>query len=146
MSTTLTTTIQHVNHTTSRATIRQHSFLIDRAVTKGGFDLGPAGGEYMLMALGGCFTSHLLAAIRARETAMTNVNVAVSGTMDGAPERFIAFTLDVTADCQDAELGRKLVTIAERSCQVVNTIRPTAVVAISFNGVAIGSEPLTSLA
>jgi len=100
----------------------------------------------MLMALGGCFTSHLLAAIRARETAMTNVNVAVSGTMDGAPERFIAFTLDVTADCQDAELGRKLVTIAERSCQVVNTIRPTAVVAISFNGVAIGSEPLTSLA
>ena len=95
MSTTFTATIEHVHHTTSRATVRTHTFLVDRGVAKGGFDLGPAGGEYMLVSLGGCFTSHLLAAIRAREAPMTGVRVAVTGTLDGSPERFTGFTLDV---------------------------------------------------
>ena len=94
----------------------------------------------MLVSLGGCFTSHLLAAIRAREAAMTNIKVAVSGTLDGAPERFTSFTLDVTADCTDVELARKLITIAERSCQVLNTLRPVAAIAVSYDGVAIGSD------
>src|SRR6187399_3724600 len=97
MSTVFNATIQHVNHTTSRATVRTHTMLVDRGLAKGGHDLGPAGGEYQLVALGGCFTSHLLAAIRAREAAMTNVKVAVTGTLDGSPERFTAFTLDVKA-------------------------------------------------
>ena len=66
ISTTFNATIEHVTHTTSRATVRTHTFLVDRGVAKGGFDLGPAGREYMLVSLGGCFTSHLLAAIRAR--------------------------------------------------------------------------------
>ena len=77
MASTFKATIEHVNHTTSRAVVRSHTMLVDRGVAKGGFDLGPAGGEYQLVALGGCFTSHLLAAIRARETALTNVKVAV---------------------------------------------------------------------
>ena len=38
---------------------------------------------------------------------MTNVRVEVSGTMDGTPERFVAFTPDVFADSPDLELGRK---------------------------------------
>jgi hypothetical protein len=42
----------------------------------------------MLVSLSGCFTSHFLAAIRARDAAVTNVRVAVTGTLDGAPERF----------------------------------------------------------
>jgi len=50
----------------------------------------------MLVSLGGCFTSHFLAAIRAREAAVTNVRVAVTGTLDGTPERFTAFTMDVS--------------------------------------------------
>ena len=95
MSTTFKATIEHVTHTTSRATVRTHTFLVDRGVAKGGLDLGPAGGEYMLVSLGGCFTSHFLAAIRAREAAVTNVRVAVTGTLDGTPERFTAFTMDV---------------------------------------------------
>src|SRR6185295_8229358 len=108
MATTFTTTIEHVNHTTSRAVVRSHTALVDRGIAKGGFDLGPAGGEYQLIALGGCFTSHLLAAIRAREAAITNVKVAVTGTLDGTPERFTAFTVDVTADASDGDLVRKL--------------------------------------
>ena len=49
MSTTFKATIEHVNHTTSRATVRTHAFLVDRGVPKGGFDLGPAGAENMLV-------------------------------------------------------------------------------------------------
>src|SRR4051812_38974252 len=122
MSTTFRATIEHVNYTTSRAVVRSHSVIVDRGLAKGGLDLGPAGGEYQLVALGGCFTTHLMAAIRAREAAMTNVKVAVTGTLDGTPERFTGFTMDVTADCGDAELARKLITIASRACQVINTI------------------------
>src|ERR1700680_3115797 len=114
MTTTFKATIEHVTHTTSRATVRTHTFLVDRGVAKGGSDLGPAGGEYMLVSLGGCFTSHLLAAIRAREAAVTNVRVAVTGTLDGTPERFTAFTMDISAQCPDPDLGRKLITIDAR--------------------------------
>src|SRR5262245_35459478 len=137
MSTTFTATIEHVNHTTSRAVVRSHTSLVDRGVAKGGFDLGPAGGEYMLVALGGCFTSHLLAAIRAREADVTSVKVDVTGTLDGTPERFTAFTLDVSAQSQDAELARKLVTVAGRACQVVTTLRQTANVTIQCNGLPV---------
>src|SRR6266446_6213728 len=121
MSTTFKATIEHVTHTTSRAIVRSHTVLVDRGVPKGGNDLGPAGGEYQLVALGGCFTSHLLGAIRARDNAMTNVKVEVSGTLDGSPERFTAFTVNVIGECADADLARKLITIAERACQVMNT-------------------------
>jgi uncharacterized OsmC-like protein len=113
--------------------------LVDRGLAKGGFDLGPAGGEYQLVALGGCFTSHLLGAIRAREAAMTNVKVALTGTLDGSPERFVSFTVDVTADCPDRDLARKLITIAERSCQVMNTIKLAAPVAVTYQGAPIES-------
>jgi putative redox protein len=134
MSTTFTATIEHVNHTTSRATVRTHAVLVDRGVAKGGLDLGPAGGEYLLVSLGGCFTSHLVAAIRAREAAVSNVRVAVTGTMDGAPERFTAFTMDVSAECQDSALVRKLITIAARSCQVTNTLSEVAPIAMTYQG------------
>ncbi len=137
MSTTFSATITHVNHTTSTATVRSHTVTVDRPTAKGGLDAGPVGGEYLLVSLGGCFTSHLLAAIRAREAAVSDVRVAVTGTLDGAPERFTAFTLDVSARCEDAPLMHKLITIAARGCQVVNTVRPVAPVAISYQGAAV---------
>src|SRR5882672_10262524 len=134
MNPTFTATIEHVNQTTSKATVRTHTLLVDRSIPKGGLDLGPAGGEYILVGLGGCFTSHLLAAIRAREAAVTDVSVAVTGTLDGAPERFTAFTMEVSAQCPDRDLVRKLITVASRSCQVVATLRQVARVAISYEG------------
>jgi putative redox protein len=137
MQPTFTATIEHVNQTTSKATVRTHTVLVDRSVTKGGFDLGPAGGEYLLVSLGGCFTSHLLAAIRAREAAITNVRVPVTGALAGTPERFTAFSMDVSADCQDAELARKLITIAGRACQVVNTLRRVATIGLTYQGAPI---------
>src|SRR4029077_10313030 len=126
MATTLKATIEHVNHTTSRAAVRSHTALVDRGIAKGGFDLGPAGGEYQLVALGGCFTSHLLAAIRARDAAITNVKGAGTGTLDVTPELFTGFTVGVTADAAEADLARKLITVASRACQVMNTLRQSA--------------------
>src|SRR4029453_1489525 len=102
MSTTFKATIEHVNHSTSRPPVRPHTVLVDRGTAKGGLDLGPAGGEYLLVSLGGCFTSHLGAAIRTPEAAVSNVRVTVTGTMDGTPERFTAFPMDVSAESQDS--------------------------------------------
>ena len=89
------------------------------------------------MSLGGCFTSHLLAAARARDAAVTNVSVAVTGTLDGTPERFTTFTLDVSAQCADPVLARKLITIAGRACQVVSTLRQATPIAITYEGVPV---------
>lgn len=134
MPTTVKATLEAVEQITSKATVRTHTALVDRGVAKGGLDRGPAGGEYLLVALGGCFTSHLLAAIAARGAEMNNVRVDVTGTMDGTPERFVGFTLDVSSDSHDADLARKMVTIAGRGCQVVNTLRPVASVKIAYAG------------
>jgi putative redox protein len=144
MPTTFTATIEHITQTTSRATVRTHTALVDRGVAKGGLDLGPAGGEYMLVSLGGCFTSHLLAAIKAREAAMTNVRVAVTGTLDGAPERFTAFTMNVSATCPDTDLAKKLMVMAARACQVSSTLRQVATLEISYEGQPVPiAEPET---
>ena len=140
MSATVKATVEQVEQITSKATVRTHTVLVDRGVAKGGLDRGPAGGEYLLVALGGCFTSHLLAAIAARGADMKSVRVDVSGTMDGSPERFTAFTLDVSANCPDPDVARKMVTIAGRGCQVVNTLRPIAGVAISYAGSPIALD------
>jgi putative redox protein len=134
MSTTVKATLEAVEQITSKATVRTHTALVDRGVAKGGLDRGPAGGEYLLVALGGCFTSHLLAAIAARGADMKNVRVNVTGTMDGTPERFVGFTLDVSSDGRDADVARKMVTIAGRGCQVVNTLRPVATMTIAYAG------------
>ena len=131
--------LEQIGPSTSKVTVRSHSVFVDRPVAKGGTDRGPAGGEYLLVALGGCFTSHLLAAIRARDADIQNVKVAVSGTMDGSPERFTALTLDISATCKDDESLRKLVTIAERSCQVTNTLRAAAPISVIVQGSALAS-------
>jgi putative redox protein len=99
-------------------------------VAKGGADRGPLGGEYLLLALGGCFMSNLLAAIRARDAAISDVRVTVNGTIETAPDRFTALALTIAATHQDAELLQKLVAIAERSCIVTNTLRSGVSIAL----------------
>ena len=61
----------------------------------------------------------------------------VTGTLDGVPERFTAFTLDVSAECSDLALVRKLLTIAARGCQVTSTLKQVATVAIAYEGTRI---------
>ena len=122
--------IEQVGPSTAKGIARTHSVLIDRPVAKGGEDRGPLGGEYLLLALGGCFMSNLLAAIRAREAAVSDVRITVNGTIEESPDRFTRLTLTIAATHQDAELMKKLVTIAERSCIVTNTLRSGVSIAL----------------
>ncbi|SPF55469.1 OsmC family protein [Candidatus Sulfopaludibacter sp. SbA4] len=108
---------------TTEADIRTHRVLIDRPVEKGGADAGPMGGELFLAALGGCFMSNLLAAIRARDLGIAGVRTEVTGILADSPARFDAVEVSVTADTADQELLEKLVEIADRGCIMMNTFR-----------------------
>ena len=115
--------VSQVGPTTSQVVTRDHTILIDRPVAKGGHDQGAIGGELLLASLGGCFMSNLLAAIAAREADIADAQIAIAGTLEGAPARFSAIHMEVTARYQDVALMRKLVTISERSCIVANTLK-----------------------
>jgi putative redox protein len=92
-------------------------------VEKGGNDRGPLGGELLLLSLGGCFLSNLLAAAGPRSADVSNIRITVTGTVGGVPERFEAMEMRVAAKYSDSEMMRKLVAVAERGCLVTNTLR-----------------------
>jgi putative redox protein len=117
--------IRQTSPSASEATIRHHQIPIDRPVAKGGTDAGPMGGELFLAAVGGCFTSNLLAAINAREVGISDVRVEVVGTLTDAPARFTALELRIAANNASAspETLEKLVEIADRGCIMMNTLR-----------------------
>ena len=129
----------------SEAAIRQHRVLVDRPLAKGGEDTGPMGGELFLAAIGGCFMSTLLAAIRAREAAISDVTARVTGVLAEAPVRFARIELLVTAEDADPEEFGKLVDIAERGCIMMNTLRDKLEIRVrvrDFAGVsATASDP-----
>jgi putative redox protein len=81
------------------------------------------GGEMLLMGLGGCFMSNLLAAVRAREAAVSDLSIDLSATLAEAPARFSAVRLVISGNYPDRAEMEKLVTIAERGCIVANTIK-----------------------
>lgn len=117
---------------TSEATIRTHTVIIDRPEAKGGSDAGPMGGELFVASVGGCFMSNLIAAIRARESKISNVHTEVIGTADGTPPRFISVDLIVTADTEDRAALEHAVEIAERGCIMLNTLRGKLDVKVSI--------------
>ena len=115
--------VSQISATTSEAAIREHRVTIDRPVSKGGTDAGPMGGELFLAAVGGCFMSNLLAAIKARDAGIANVRTEVTGILDGTPARFVGIDLEVSADGSNRELLEKLAEIADRACIMTNTLR-----------------------
>lgn len=120
----ITVPLKQVGPTTSESAIREHRILVDRPASKGGNDLGPMGGELFLASIGGCFLSNMYAAIRAREAAVSNVQAEVAGRLEGEPPRYEEITITASGDYDDPELFQKLVTISERGCIMVNTLRP----------------------
>lgn len=120
----ITVQLEQVGPTTSESAIREHRVLVDRPEAKGGDDRGPMGGELFLASIGGCFLSNMLAAIRARDAAVSNVRVEVVGRLEGEPLHYEEITVTASADHEDSEQFQKLVTISERGCIMVNTLRP----------------------
>src|ERR1700676_3389225 len=115
--------LRQVSTSSSEAAVRAHSVRIDRPASKGGSDLGPMGGELFLAAVGGCFMSNLLAAIRARDSNISGVRSEVIGILADSRTRFEAVELCITADSPDRELLERLVEIADRGCIMMNTLR-----------------------
>jgi putative redox protein len=132
MSRTLTVNVEQVGPSTSKATARSHTVLVDRPLEKGGEDRGALGGEMLLIALGGCFMSTLLAAVRTRDADVSEVRLTVDGTIGGVPERFESMSLHVSANYSDADLMRKLVGIAERGCLVTNTLKDAVMMSVEL--------------
>ena len=132
MGRTITVEVDQVGPSTSKGTARSHSVVIDRPTEKGGEDRGPLGGELLLLSLGGCFMSTLLAAVRTREASVSDVNVSVSGTIGGVPERFESLHMRVSAKYSDADLMRKLMMMAERGCLVTNTLRDAVLITLEL--------------
>lgn len=132
MAAIISVALSQVGPTTSQGTIRQHSVLIDRPVAKEGEDRGPMGGELLLVSLGGCFMSNLLAAIKARSAAVSDIQIAIDGTLESAPPRFSAVQMTIHARYSDRELMEKLVTISERACIVANTLKQAVELSIQI--------------
>jgi putative redox protein len=124
MATEISVQLEQVGATTSEARIRTHALTIDRPATKGGSDRGPMGGEVLLAALGGCFSSTLFAAIIGRGADVRDVRITVTGTLAEAPSRFERIVMQVRATSDDARAFERLVAVAERGCIVANTLRP----------------------
>ncbi|HWE48503.1 MAG TPA: OsmC family protein [Bryobacteraceae bacterium] len=131
--------LHQISVSASEAEFRDHRVRIDRPVSKGGSDAGPMGGELFLAAVGGCFTSNLLAAIRARDARISDVKVEVTAVVDGTPSKFVSMELLVSAQGED--LGRldKLIQIAERGCIMINTLQGNVPVTARIHATAAAS-------
>ena len=123
MSQTVSVTFKQINQSASQADVRGHKVVSDRPEAKGGGNHGPMGGELLLSGQAGCFMSNLLAAARAREVVLRDAAVTVTGTVTDTPPRFEAIEVTVSAGGVDAQMLKKLVTIAERGCLVANTLK-----------------------
>ncbi len=118
----VTVSVHQIGPTASEGMARDHRVVMDRPEAKGGQNKGAMGGENLLMSLGGCFMSNLLAAAKSRETDISDVRCEIAGTLETAPPRFSAVTMAVSAN-MDSDQLEKLVTIAERGCIVANTMK-----------------------
>lgn len=119
---TIHVTVDQLDHTASQGHARDHSLIMDRPEAKGGQNKGPMGGEALLLGLGGCFMSNLLAAAKAREIKISDVKTEIAAEITDAPVRYTDIHMKVTAQCEPSGELKKLVTIAERGCIAANTL------------------------
>jgi len=115
--------VRQIGPAASEGEVRGHRITMDRPAAKGGEDRGAMGGETLLMALGGCFMSNLLAAAASREVPLNDVRFTITGTLESAPPRFAAIAMRIQAGQVESEQMSKLAKIAERGCIVANTLK-----------------------
>ena len=125
--------VDQLDHSASRGQTRNHSLVMDRPEAKGGQDQGPMGGEALLMGLGGCFMSNLLAAAKARDVEVRDARAEIAGEISDGPVRYTAIRMKVSAHCQPADALEKLVTVAERGCIAANTLRNAVALTIEVD-------------
>lgn len=137
---TMTIELSQVSGTATEAAIRTHHVLIDRPADKGGSDRGPMGGELFLAAIGGCFMSNLLAAIKARQALVSDVRTTVVATLESTPARFsaVALTIEATGSAEDLQ---RVLEIADRGCIMMNTLRDKLEISITARAQLAAAAP-----
>lgn len=108
-----------------QATLNDLQVTVDRPVEKGGGGQGPMGGQYMLIGIGGCFCSTLLAAAKSRAIEVAGLAIEINATLaeEGAP-RFTAIGIEVYCEePKDPIELAKLIAIAEKGCISINTVK-----------------------
>ena len=103
----------------------EFSILVDRPKEKGGGGTGLMGGQYLLTGIGGCYCSTLFAAAQARNITIEGLRVEIVANLsEELPKRFSKINLKVSYDyCSTPEAFGTLLTIAEKGCISVNTIK-----------------------
>ncbi|MEV7025711.1 OsmC family protein [Kitasatospora sp. NPDC093558] len=121
----ISVTLHPVGGSVVEGQARTHSVTVDRPVEKEGTDAGPMGGEYLLLALGGCYLSTFLAALKASDPDAdpSGVQVRVDGALVPAPTRFSELTVTVSAPAALEGVLTKPLLKAERGCIVHNSIK-----------------------
>ena len=125
--------ISQISESACESIIRDHLVICDRPEEKAGGNEGPMGGEYLLMGLGGCFTSNLLAAIKSRNADVSNVELNINATLAENPARFSKIEVEVSAQYEDRGLMEKLLIIAERGCIIANTLKDAVELSVSLS-------------
>jgi putative redox protein len=130
----LRVTVRQVGPSTGEGSVRAHTVKIDRPLEKGGSDQGPMGGELMLLGVGGCFLSNLLAAARERGEPVTGVEVEISAGVTGPPTRYTDVEIRVKAESVEPERLARLVLLAERGCIATATLRAGSPITVVQEG------------
>jgi putative redox protein len=128
----ISTTIHQLSATASEGRARQHHCRIDRPASKGGSDQGPMGGELLLIGIGGCFMSNLLAAVTKAGLLIDDLSVTVTASLESDPPRFDKIRLAVHTASPDHEQLGPLIAQAEAACIAINTAKTGSSVTINL--------------
>jgi putative redox protein len=119
----------------------KHTVGIDRLASVGGTEAGFRASELLLLSLGGCLSSTLVGAAKARELTLSKVDIQVVGKTVPNPERIGEIEVEVDLAITDAEgvelAGSELdriLDIAERGCFVTNTLRTGIAISVKRAG------------
>lgn len=77
--------------------------------------------------------NNLKVAIKARNAQISDLHLAITGTADGPPRRFVAIEMIVSAQYEDEALMKKIVTIADRGCLISNTLKHSVDLTVKFH-------------
>src|SRR5882757_2278866 len=105
-----------------RAVIQAGDFelVADEPESIGGTDTGPRPTELLLASIASCFTLSLAYSARKRHLELTDVEVDVTGRLDGP--QFVSFRIEVRASSPTGDELAKLAESAKRVCYVTRTL------------------------
>lgn len=106
---------------------------------------GLVGGEYLLVGIGGCFSSNLLAAAQSRKVRIIGLKVEVTAKISEAHKSFNEINLNISYGyCSSPNEFEKLLKIAENGCISINTFKDKPLISIKSTTTKI-KNPIISI-